>query len=77
MKNLPVLLRAKYFAMTLFALLVSFVVMAQEETKKVEVDIDAGKDDTGMFGSPWIWIVGVAVFILLLVALMRGGRRRD
>jgi hypothetical protein len=28
------------------------------------------------FASPWVWIVGVAVFILLLVALL-GGRGRD
>ena len=26
---------------------------------------------------PWVWIVGGAVFVLILVALLRGGRSRD
>lgn len=25
------------------------------------------------YTSPWVWVVGAAVFILLLIALMRGG----
>ncbi|WP_207493003.1 hypothetical protein [Aridibaculum aurantiacum] len=25
------------------------------------------------YASPWVWVVGIAVFVLLLVALMRGG----
>ena len=31
--------------------------------------------DSGWYTSPWVWVVGAAVFILLLVALMRGGSR--
>ena len=29
------------------------------------------------YAQPWVWIVGGAVFLLLLVALMRGGSRKD
>ena len=29
------------------------------------------------YAQPWVWIVGGAVFLLLLVALMRGGGKRD
>lgn len=25
------------------------------------------------YTSPWVWVIGIAVFILLLVALLRGG----
>jgi hypothetical protein len=25
------------------------------------------------YASPWVWVIGVAVFILLLIALLRGG----
>ena len=47
-----------------------------QETKKVDVDINTNKGDN-WYASPWVWIVGAAVFILLLVALTRGGRRAD
>jgi len=29
------------------------------------------------YAQPWVWIVGGAVFILLLVALVRGGKSGD
>ena len=48
-----------------------------QETKKVDVDINAGGDGGNWYASPWVWVVGAAVFILLLVALTRGGRRAD
>ena len=57
------------------AAFVSVVSFAQE-TKKVDVNVNSGGGDN-FFASPWVWIIGVAVFILLLVALMRGGARRD
>jgi hypothetical protein len=46
------------------------------QDKKVDVNINSGGNGN-FFASPWVWIIGVAVFILLLVALMRGGTRRD
>lgn len=73
-------LKAKTFytkiSMLMFSLMLSVIAVAQE-TKKVDVDISTGKDSGSFFASPWVWIVGVAVFILLLVALMRGGGRKD
>ena len=58
--------------MTAFLALVSFA----QETKKVDVDISTGTE-SNWYASPWVWVVGAAVFILLLVALTRGGRRAD
>lgn len=78
--NLPMKAKAFYtrIAMMLFSLMLSVVVFAQEETKKVDVDISTDNGGGGnFFASPWVWVVGVAVFILLLVALMRGGSRRS
>lgn len=61
----------------MLSLFVSVVTFAQE-TKKVDVDISTGGDGGGGFmASPWIWVVGAAVFILLLVALLRGGSRKS
>jgi len=33
----------------------------------------------GWYAAPWVWVVGAAVFVLLLVALLnnRGSRRAD
>ncbi|MDB5190574.1 MAG: hypothetical protein JWQ96_137 [Segetibacter sp.] len=66
--------------LTIFFVLFSVVTFAQDGggTKKVDVNISTGGDGGGgFFASPWVWVVGVAVFILLLVALLRGGSRRD
>jgi hypothetical protein len=62
--------------MAVFAVCISFAGIAQE-TKKVDVDISTGNNGGGFFASPWVWVVGIAVFILLLVALLRGGSRRE
>jgi len=57
-------------------LLVSTISMAQEGG--ADIDVDINKDSGGAwYGQPWVWIVGGAVFILLLVALLRGNRARD
>ncbi|MDB5232640.1 MAG: hypothetical protein JWN76_3445 [Chitinophagaceae bacterium] len=57
--------------LTLFTSISTFA-----QDKKVDVNITTGSNDA-FWGSPWVWIIGVAVFILLLVALLRGGRRAD
>jgi hypothetical protein len=62
--------------MLVFSVMLSVFALAQD-TKKVDVDISTGKDGGNFFASPWVWVVGVAVFILLLVALMRGGGKKD
>jgi hypothetical protein len=55
-----------------FSLLVSVFALAQE--KEINVDIGTEKNDN-FFGQPWVWVVGAAVFILLLVAILRSGNR--
>jgi hypothetical protein len=43
---------------------------------KVDVDVNLDKGGTQWYQQTWVWIVGGAVFILLLVALIRGGGSR-
>ncbi len=58
------------------SLLLSFYSFAQD--KKVEVDINTKSGNgNNFFMQPWVWIVGGAVFILLLVALLRSNRSKD
>lgn len=52
----------------------SLLVKAQEGTKEIDVNINSG-GGSNWYASPWVWVVGAAVFILLLVALTRG--RKD
>ena len=56
----------------LLSMMVSLVTFGQD--KKVDINIGTEKND-GFFASPWVWVIGAAVFILLLVAILRGGNR--
>jgi hypothetical protein len=68
-------MKKMYFSLA--AAFLSVVTAVAQETKKVDVDINAG-GNSNWYASPWVWVVGAAVFILLLVALTRGsGRRAD
>lgn len=50
-------------------MLISLLSFAQD--KKVDIDINTKPDNDNFFMQPWVWIVGGAVFLLLLVALLR------
>lgn len=55
----------------LIALLL-FSVYSFAQDKKVDININTEpKSDSNFFMQPWVWIAGGAVFILLLVALLR------
>ncbi len=67
---------AIFAAFTLF-LVNPTTLLAQAKDLNVDIDIDKGGGGA-FYTQPWVWIVGGAVFILLLVALMRGrGGRGD
>ena len=51
-------------------LLLSMYSLAQE-TKKVDININTKGKDDNFFMQPWVWVVGGAVFILLLIALLK------
>lgn len=54
----------------LFAsMLISILSFAQD--KKIDVDITTKSESSNVFMQPWVWVVGGALFILLLVALLR------
>ncbi len=56
--------------------IMSFVALAQEGGGGgADLNVNINKDSGGdWYAQPWVWIVGGALFILLLVALLRGGR---
>ena len=60
--------------MAIVSVLIAFVTYAQD--KKVDVDINTNSGGN-WYAQPWVWVVGAAVFILLLVALTRSGSKSD
>lgn len=64
----------KKLIFSISAALLSIIVFAQEKKAEIDVDINKG-NEANWYASPWVWVVGAAIFILLLVALMRGGSR--
>lgn len=48
------------------------------QDKKVDVSIGTNSGSgSNWYAQPWVWIVGGAVFLLLLVALMRGNSNKN
>jgi len=68
--------------LSVLAALMSAVAFAQEGSGGNSggggsLDVNVNTNSGGAwYASPWVWVVGAAVFILLLVALTRGGGRR-
>jgi hypothetical protein len=58
--------------LVLASALLATITFAQE---KKEIDVNVNNNKSNFWGQPWVWVVGAAVFILLLVAILRGGRR--
>lgn len=62
--------------LSVYAALLSALTFAQEgDGAKLDVNVNTNEGGN-WYASPVVWIVGAAVFILLLVALTRGGGRR-
>jgi hypothetical protein len=54
-------------------LFTSIKVIAQTPDK-VDVNISAN-GGSAWYGQPWVWVVGLAVFIVVIVAITRSGDR--
>ena len=65
----------RIYFLILFAF-VSAIAIAQEGGGTTNVDVNL-KTDSGAGGFPWLWVIGGIVFVLLLVALLSGGRGTD
>jgi hypothetical protein len=63
------------FAALFFSLLFSFAGWAQE--KSVDININKNSGGSNWYTQPWVWIIGGAVFVLLLVALLRGNSNKS
>jgi hypothetical protein len=64
-------LRVTAFFLSCFLSVISFA-----QDKGIDVDINVKKEST-WYQNPVVWVIGGAVFILLLVALLRGGEKKS
>ena len=65
-----------WLRLTTFILLSFYSVLTFAQDKGVDVDINV-KKESAWYQNPIVWVIGGAVFILLLVALLRGGERKS
>jgi len=65
---------AKKLLLVVASALLATITFAQD---KKEIDVNVNSNKSNFWGQPWVWVVGAAIFILLLVAILRGGRRGD
>lgn len=65
-------LKSIYLSASLFVagILLSLVTFAQDADKKIDISINS-EPEKAFYMQPWVWIVAGAVFVLLLVALLR------
>jgi len=61
---------SKIAALTILGVLISIQIFAQDGG--LDIDIDLGKPE--WYEQPWVWVVGAAAFILILVAVVRRKR---
>ena len=62
----------------MFLILSAFLsIQLWAQDKGVDVDINVNKKGSDWYQQPWVWIVGGAVFIIILVALLRGGGKKE
>jgi hypothetical protein len=62
------------FTTILLSSFLSVISFAQD--KGIDVDINVKKEQA-WYQNPVVWVIGGAVFILLLVALLRGGEKKS
>jgi hypothetical protein len=46
--------------------------IAQAQDKKVDVNLNLNDGGNDWYAEPWLLVVGAAVFIIIIVALLRG-----
>jgi len=70
MKTIQSMKKITFFLMALMA---SFVTFAQD--KVADVSLNVTESSKTWYSQPWMWVVGGAVFIIILVAILRGGKK--
>ena len=76
LKSKVIQLKQVYTKLVLAIMLSLTSALAFAQDKGVDVDINV-KKESEWYQQPWIWVVGAAVFILLLAAILRSGTSKE
>lgn len=76
MKNLIGLLKPKctLAILLLVNMVLSGVAIAQD--KEIDVNINTDGGGGAWYTSWWVWVIGLAVFVIILVAIISAGKRK-
>ena len=77
MKQLIKTVGMKFFLTALTFLSSGIFLFAQDDANSSTTVTTTHTETQTWYMQPWVWVVGAAVFILLLIALVRGNRRSD
>lgn len=62
-------------AVVITSMFTSIASFAQTVPEKVDVDINTDGGGSVWYGQPWVWAVGVAIFIVIIVAITRSNNK--
>lgn len=60
--------------LSLTLLIISFLAKAQEELPDIDIDVEK---ESAWYQGWWPWAVGLAIFIIIIVAITNRGGKRD
>lgn len=66
----------KTLAIIFLFLVVSILAFAQDKRIDIDIDVNGVGGSSSFFAQPLVWVVGGAIFILLLVALLKNSSSR-
>lgn len=48
-----------------------------QDAKDVNLDVTVGSKGDGLMTNWWMWLVGLAIFVIIIVAIVSASRRKD
>ncbi|MEO8116706.1 MAG: hypothetical protein ABI653_03600 [Bacteroidota bacterium] len=67
----------RLFCLMLMALFIQTFLYAQDSAGTTTITTTTHTETQTWYMEPWVWVVGGAVFVLILVALARSGKSTD
>jgi hypothetical protein len=80
MKRTGISVMVYQLLLTIAFLFTQVLVIAQDSSgtvSKTTVSTESTSTSTTWYTQPWVWVVGGAVFLIILIALLRGNSSSD
>lgn len=75
MKQLTQMNNAKVKYLAIAAFFLSQTRLLAQETKAVDVNLNVDSGDSTWYAQPWVWIVAGAIFIIIIVGLLKSNSK--